>query len=83
MVYFGAVSRFVRPRGFLSVVTPHLMEDTTEHSVPMQMFGRVVSSGQTCMETLRNLSSIAQDVNVKNISKTYSSEASKVSIGAP
>ena len=62
MVYFVAVSHFVRPRKFLSVVTPRLMEDTTEHSIPMQKFGRVVSSGLTCMEMLKNLSGVAQDV---------------------
>ena len=62
MVYFVAVSHFVRPGEFLSVVTPRLMEDTMEHSVPMQKFGRVGSSGQTCMETLKNLSGVAQDV---------------------
>ena len=59
MVYFVAVSHFVRA---VIVVTPRLMEDTTEHSVPMQKFGRVGSSGQTCMETLKNLSGVAQDV---------------------
>ena len=62
MVYFVAVSHFVRPGEFLSVVTPRLMEDTTEHSVPMQKFGRVDSSGQTCIETVMNLSDVAQDV---------------------
>ena len=59
MVYFVAVSHFVRA---VIVVTPRLMEDTTEHSVPMQKFGRVDSSGQTCMETPKNLSGVAQDV---------------------
>ena len=59
MVYFVAVSHFVRP---VSVVTPRLMEDTMEHSVPMQKFGKVGSSSQTCMETLKNLSGVAQDV---------------------
>ena len=67
MVYFVVVSRFVRPRGFLSVVTPRLMEDTMEHSVPMQKFGRVVSSSQTCMEMLKNLSGVAQDVKSMGI----------------
>ena len=62
MVYFVAVSHFVRPEKFLSVVTPRLMEDITEHFVPMQKFGRVDSSGQTCMEMIRNLSGVAQDV---------------------
>ena len=62
MVYFVVVSLFVRPGEFLSVVTPRLMEDTTEHSVPMQKFGRVGSSSQTYMETLKNLSGVAQDV---------------------
>ena len=68
MVYFVVVSRFVRPRGFLSVVTPRLMEDTTEHSVPMQKFGRVVSSGQTCMEMPKESSGVAQDVRSTGIS---------------
>ena len=68
MVYFVAVSRFVRPGGFLSVVTPRLMEDTMEHSIPMQKFGRVVSSGQTCMETPKNSSGVAQDVKNTGIS---------------
>ena len=62
MVYFVAVSRFVRRGEFLSVVTPLLMEDITEHSVPMQKFGRAGSSSQTCMEMLKNLSGVAQDV---------------------
>ena len=55
-------------RGFLSVVNPRLMEDTTEHSVPMQKFGRVGSSGQTCMETPKNLFGVAQDVKSTGIS---------------
>jgi len=67
MVYFVAVSHFVRPGEFLSVVTPRLMEDTMEHSVPMQKFGRVGSSGQTCMETPKNLSGVAQDVKSTGI----------------
>ena len=62
MVYSAAVSRFVRPGKFLSIVTPRLMEDTTEHSVPMQKFGRVDSSSRTCMEMPKNLSCVAQDV---------------------
>ena len=68
MVYFVTVSNFVRPREFLSVFTPYLMEDITEHSVPMQKFGRVVSSGQTCMETPKNLSGVAQDAKSTGIS---------------
>jgi hypothetical protein len=68
MVYFVAVSRFVRPGGFLSVVTPRLMKDTMKHSVPMQKFGRVVSSGQKCMETPKNSFGIAQDVRSMGIS---------------
>ena len=68
MVYFVAVSRFVRPGEFLSVATPRLMEDTTEHSVPMQKFGRVVSSSQTSMEMPKNLSGVAQDVKSTGIS---------------
>ena len=55
-------------RGFLSVVNPRLMEDTTEHSVPMQKFGRVVSFGQTCMETPKNSSGVAGDVRSTGIS---------------
>ena len=67
MVYYTAVSRFVRPKIFMSVVTPRLMEDITEHSVPMQKFGRVVFSGQKCMETPKNLSGVAQDVKSTGI----------------
>jgi hypothetical protein len=44
------------------------MEGTTEHSGPMLKFGRVDSSGQTCMETLRSLCSDAQDVRNMGIS---------------
>ena len=62
MVYFVAVSHFVRPGEFLSVVTPRLMEDIMEHFVPMQKFGRVDSSGQSCMETLKNSFGVPQDV---------------------
>ena len=67
MVYSAAVSRYVRPARFWSVVTPHPMEDTTELSEPMLKFGKVDSSGQTCMETLRNLCGVAQDVKHGNI----------------
>ena len=68
MVCFVAVSRFVIPEEFLSVVTPRPMEDITEHSVSMQKFGRVVSSGQTCIETPKNSSGVAQDVRSTGIS---------------
>ena len=68
MVYFVAVSRFVRPGGFLSVATPRLMEGITDHSVPMQKFGRVISSSQICMETPKNSSGVAQDVESTGIS---------------
>jgi len=60
----------VRPEGFLSVVTPRLMEGITEHSVPMQKFGEVVSSSQTCMETPKNSFGVAQDVKSTGISIT-------------
>ena len=62
MVYSTAVSRYVRPAKFWSVVTPHPMENITEISEPMQKFGKVDSSSQTCMEMLRNLCGVAQDV---------------------
>ena len=68
MVYSAVVSRYVRPERFWSVVTPHLMEDITEHSVPMQKFGKLDYSGQTCMETQRNLCGVAQDVKSMGIS---------------
>jgi len=45
-----------------------IMEDITEPSVPMQKFGKVDSSGQTCMETQKNLCGIAQDVKSMGIS---------------
>ena len=62
MVYSTVVSRYVRPARFRSVATPHPMEDITELSELMLKFGRVDSSGQTCMETQRNLCGVAQDV---------------------
>ena len=65
---FVAVSHFVRPGEFLSIVTPRLMEDITDHSVLMQKFGKVVSSGQTCMEMPKNSSGVAQDVRSTGIS---------------
>ena len=68
MVYSAAVSRYVRPARFWSVVTPHPMEDTTELSEPMQKFGKVDFSGQTCMETQSNLCGVAQDVKSMGIS---------------
>ena len=68
MVYSAAVSRYVRPARFWSVVTPHPMEDITEPFKPMQKFGKVDSSGQTCMETQKNLCGVAQDVRSMGIS---------------
>ena len=68
MVYSAAVSRYLRPAKFWSVVTPHPMEDTTEPSVPMQKFGKADSSGQTCMETQKNSCGVAQDVKSMGIS---------------
>ena len=68
MVYSDAVSRYVRPAKFFSVVTPRHMEDITEPSVPMQKFGRVDFSGQTCMEKQKNLYGVAQDVKSMGIS---------------
>jgi hypothetical protein len=62
MVYSAAASCYVRPARFLSVVTPHHMDGITEHSGPMLRFGRVYSSSQPCMETLRSLCGDAQDV---------------------
>ena len=62
MVYSAVVSRYVRPARFWSVDTPHLMEDITELSEPLRKFAKVDSFGQTCMETLKNLCGIAQDV---------------------
>ena len=68
MVYSAVVSRYVRPARFLSVTTPHPMEDITEPSEPMQKFGKVDSFGQTCMETQRNLCGVAQDAKNTGIS---------------
>jgi len=68
MVYSDAVSQYVRPVKFLSVVTPRHLEDITEPSVPMQKFGREDSSSQTCMETQKNLCGVAQDVKSMGIS---------------
>ena len=68
MVYSAVVSRYVRPARFLSVVTPHPMEDTTELSEPMQKFGKADSFGQTCMETQRNSCGVAQDAKNMGIS---------------
>jgi len=68
MVYSAVVSRHLRPARFLSVVTPHSMEDITEPSVPMQKFGRADFSGQTCMETQKNLCGVAKVVKSMGIS---------------
>ena len=68
MVYSTTVSRCVRPAKFLGIVTPHHMEDITKPSVPMQKFGKVDFSGQTCMETQSNLCGVAQDVKSMGIS---------------
>jgi hypothetical protein len=68
MVYSAIASRYVRPTRFLSVVTLHHMEGTTEHSGPMLRFGRVDSSSQTCMEMLKSSCGDAQDVKNMGIS---------------
>ena len=41
------------------------MEDITEPSEPMQKFGKVDSSGRTCMETRKNSGGVAQDVKTR------------------
>ena len=47
------------------------MEDITEPSVPMQKFGRADSSGQTCMETQKNLCGVAQDVKSRVLTSLH------------
>ena len=68
MVYSAVASRYVRPARFWNVVTPHLMEDITEPSEPMQNFGKVDYFGQTCMETRKNSCGVAQDAKSLGIS---------------
>ena len=62
MVYSAVASHYVRPARFWSIVTPHPMEDIIEPSEPMQKFGKVDSSSQTCMEMLTSSCGVAQDV---------------------
>jgi hypothetical protein len=68
MVYSAAATRYVRPARFWSDVTPHHMKGIMEHSGPMLKFGRVDSSGQTCMETPKSLCGDAQDFRSMGIS---------------
>jgi hypothetical protein len=44
------------------------MEGTTEHSGPIVKFGKMDSSGPTCVETLKSLYGDAQDVRNMGIS---------------